>query len=268
MPRSGNSVFPVINLVLLPFALFGVFLGALVLAAGGGGEIWWAFVGIIVGGLMMLGGAISNLVRWRRAARLEEAAAASMAAAARAHSADPAAPLPRPVLAHWRYAEGEWSAYASREAGHRGGEALGLFVGMVLVGTPMLAWVKDVGWGIAFGVSLVVGAMLGGGKLLIALTEHRQNVATPGGEVVITPTAVLMNGRYQVLQDHQFRFRGARILEGERPQILELSIEMASGSGSVPETYRIPIPAGREHEARVVARDLVAAHAALNGGSV
>jgi hypothetical protein len=268
MPRSGNPAFPVINLVLVPFALFGVLLGALVLAAGAGGEIWWAFVGLIVGGLLMLGGAISNLVRWRRWARREEAAAASMAAVARARSADPAAPLPAPVVAHWTYAAGDWSAYASREADHRGGEALGLFLGMVLVGTPMLAWVKDVGWGIAFAVSLVVGAMMGGGKLLMALTEHRRNVATPGSEVVITPTAVLMNGRYHVLQDHQFRFRGARILEGERPQILELSIEMSSGSGPVPETYRIPIPAGREHEARAVARDLAARYAALNGGSI
>jgi hypothetical protein len=267
MPRSGNPFFPVVNLMLVPFGLFALIVGVAVLASGEGGEIAWLYGLFVLSGLSMLGGAASNLVRWWRWHRQEEAAARMMAAAARAHSTDPAAPLPAPVMAHWTYEPGDWSAYASREVAHRSAEAFWLFVGFVVLGTLMLARRTSGDW-TAFGVALLLGAVVGGGRWLIARSAHEQNVATPRGEVVITPTAVLMNGRYQVIQDHHFRFRGARILEDERPRILELSVDWPTRSGRVSDTYRIPIPPGREHEARAVAQDLVAGYAVLNGESV
>jgi hypothetical protein len=267
MPRSGNPFFPVVNLMLVPFGLFALLVGIAVLVSGEGGEIWWLYVGFLLSGLLMLGGAASNLVRWWRWQRQENAAAAAMAAAARVHASEPAAPLPAPVLAHWTYEPGEWSAYASREVAHRSSEAFWIFVGFVMLGTVMLAWQTSGDWTASFGLSLLLGAIIGGGKWLIARSQHQGNVATPCGEVVITPTAVLMNGRYGVLQDHHFRFLGARILEDERPQILLLTIDWPTRSGRVSDTYRIPIPAGREDEARVVAQELTAGYAALNGGS-
>jgi hypothetical protein len=115
-------------------------------------------------------------------------------------------------------------------------------------------------------VSLVIGALMGGGKWLLARMAHQQNTATPRGEVVITPTAVLMNGRYQVIQDHHFRFRAARVSDGERPPILEIAIEWPTRSGTASDEYRIPIPAGREEEARAIARELNEGYAALNAG--
>jgi hypothetical protein len=267
MPRSGNPFFPVINLMLVPFGLFGTFVGAAVLISGEGGEMWWLFAGFLLSGVLMLGGVVSNLVKWWRWQRDENAAVASMAAAARARSADPAAPLPAPVMAHWTYEPGEWSTFATREVAHRGGEAFWMFVGVVVIGTLMLAW--DTGdWLTSFGLALLLGAIIGGGKWLIARSAHTQNVATSRGEVVITPTAVLMNGRYEVLHDHHFRFLGAHILEDEQPRILALSVDWPTRSGRVSETYRIPIPAGREDEARKVAQELVEGYAALKNGGI
>ena len=265
MPRSGNPFFPAMNLMLVPFGLFGLIVGTLVLASGDGGEIWWVFALLAASGLLMLGGAASNLVRWWKWQRQETIAAAAMAAAARGHSADPAAPLPAPVIAHWTYEPAEWSAYAEREVAHRGGEAFWLFVGVMLLGTVVL-WQGSGDWGTSFAVSLALGAMIGGGKWLYARSAHQQNVATPRVEVVITPTAVLINGRYEVLQDHHFRFRGARVLEDERPPVLELSVEWPTRSGPTGDTVRIPIPAGREAEAREIARELVEGYAVLNAG--
>jgi hypothetical protein len=256
MPRSGNPLFPVVNLMLVPFGLFGAIVGVLVLASGDGGDLWWLYVGFAASGTMMLGGAAANLLRWRRWQRREAAAAGDMAAAARAHAADPSAALASPVIAHWTYEPDEWKAYASREVSHRGREALWLFVGTVVLGMLLLGWRENVDWREVLAASVAVGAMLGAGKWLIARSEHDGNVATPRGEVVITPTAVLMNGRYQVIQDHHFRFRGATSLEHERPQILELSIEWPTRSGPAGETYRIPVPAGREEEARTIAHEL------------
>jgi len=310
MPRSGNPIFPVVNLMLVPFGLFGTFVGAAVLLSGEGGEIWWLYVGFLLSGVLMLGGVVTNLVKWWRWQREENAAAAALAAAVQAHAAPhsadsyappatweappapltthpapppasweapaspaavppaapsaaevpaaarPAAPPPAPVLAHWTYTPEEWGAYTRREIKYRNREAFWIFVGFVMLASVMLVWQESADWGTSFAVALVVGALMGGGKWLIARTAHERNVATPRGEVVISPTALLMNGTYQVIQDHHFRFRSARVIEDERPQILEIGIEWPTRSGTATEEYRIPIPAGREEEARAIAHEL------------
>lgn len=102
MPRSGNALFPIISvLVLLPFGLFALGFGVLGIFADP--EIWPLCSVLALGGLMMLAGMVQSLVRWRRAYRREEEEYAAMTAVVRARTADPAARLPRTVLAHWTY---------------------------------------------------------------------------------------------------------------------------------------------------------------------
>lgn len=217
------------------------------------------FAALLLSGVLMLGGAATNLMRWWRWQRREEGEAAAMAAAARTHPAslDPGVPTPPsvPVLAHWSYAPDEWAAFTQREAAHRGGEAFWLFVGVVLLGT-MVVWQEARSWPLAFAVSAGLGAVIGGGKWLMARSARDRNVAVPRGEVVISPTAILMNGTYQVIQDHHFRFRSAQVLEEVEPKLLVIGIEWPTRSGVVTEEYRIPIPAGRDVEAHAVAAEL------------
>jgi hypothetical protein len=169
MPRSGNPAFPLANLMLVPFGLFGLFVGAAVLISGEGGELWWLYVAFLLSGALMLGGVASNLVRWWRWQRDENAAAAAMAAAVRAPAAPPPVtsvapiavqpgappavqavaaspapptalpgPPPAPVVAHWTYDPAEWSAYTRREAAYRGREAFWIFVGVAILGVLLL----------------------------------------------------------------------------------------------------------------------------------
>ncbi|MFL5385745.1 MAG: hypothetical protein ACJ8GN_24790 [Longimicrobiaceae bacterium] len=175
-----------------------------------------------------------------------------------AHPAAPPTPsaAAAPVLAHWTYSPDEWSAYTRREVQYRRSEAFWIFVGTVVLGIVVLRWWEGTDWGTTLAVSLTIAALMGGGKWLIARSAQQRNVATPRGEVVISPTAILMNGSYQVIQDHHFRFRAARVIEGERPAILEIGIEWPTRSGTATEEYRIPIPAGREDEARAIAQEL------------
>lgn len=189
-----------------------------------------------------------------------------MAAAARAHTAllDPSVPasVPSiPVLAHWTYEPAEWSAYTQREVRDRTAEGWGLFIGVVLLGT-VVVWQEARSWPLSFAIALGFGAVIGGAKWLMAKSAHAQNTATPRGEVVISPTAILMNGNYQVIQDHHFRFRSAHVQEDVQPKLLVIGIEWPTRGGVVTEDYRIPIPAGREGEAHGVVRALEA----LRGG--
>jgi hypothetical protein len=189
MPRSGNFLFPLVNLILLPFGLFALGFGLLGLFADPEARVIFAVV--VLAGVLILVGMVQGLVRWRRAYRREEEEAAALAAVARARAADPTARLPRTVLAHWTY---PWST------------------------------------------------------------------ATPAGDVVISPTAILMNDHYQVIQDHHFRFRSAHVVDDVRPKLLVIGIEWPTRYGMMRDDYRIPIPDCREDQARKVASALARQH--------
>lgn len=167
--------------------------------------------------------------------------------------AAPAAPADAEVLAHWRYADDEWSEYTRRELRFRKGEALWVGVGVVVLGMLVLVAERDASYGEAFGVSAAVGAIFYVGRLLQARAAHAANAATRGGEVIISPRAVLLNGRYHVLQDDRFHFGGVRLLDEDAPPVLEFTVTWATRSGATNEQVYVPVPRGREAEARALA---------------
>ena len=162
---------------------------------------------------------------------------------------DDSAELPELVLAHWTYEPDEWTAYARREIAYRRSEAVWLAVGIAGVGTVLMGFLEGE-WGVALGVSAAIGGAIGVLKWLMALSAHHANLAVPRGEVILSLDAILMNGHFQVLQDHTFHFGGVRLLENERPHILEFTVKWKTRNGWTNEQYRVPVPAGKEEEAR------------------
>lgn len=167
--------------------------------------------------------------------------------------AAPTAPADAEVLAHWTYAPDEWSEYTRRELGFRSGEARWLGVGVALFGILMLAFREDTDSRIAAAVSIVIGTVIYVGKMLQARAAHAANAATRGGEVIISPRAVLLNGRYHVLQDDRFHFAGVRLLDEDDPPVLEFTVAWSTRSGRADDQVYVPVPRGREAEARALA---------------
>lgn len=157
------------------------------------------------------------------------------------------------VLAHWTYAPDEWSAYTRGELRFRSGEARWLGLGVALLGILILAFREDTDSRIAAAVSIVIGSVIYLGKMLQARSAHAANTATRGGEVVISPNAVLLNGRYHVLQDDRFHFAGVRLLDEDDPPVLEFTVAWRTRSGRADEQVYVPVPRGREEEARALA---------------
>ncbi|HEX2190455.1 MAG TPA: hypothetical protein VHG51_16220 [Longimicrobiaceae bacterium] len=233
---------------------------------------------LAVSGLLMIGGAVQAVLAWRRAERRERGHEAALYQAVRGHepalpqppaptaAAPPAEPAARTeppasgareadaeVLAHWTYAPDEWSEYARQELRFRRGEALSVGLGVVVLGVLLLVYRRDAEYGVALGVAGVVGAIIYAGRLLQARSAHAANTATRGGEVVISPRAVVLNGRYHVLQDDRFHFAGVRLLDEEDPPVLEFSVVWSTRSGRADEQVYVPVPRGREEEARALA---------------
>ena len=294
MPSSANPLNLLTSAILCFCGMMSGVLGAAGLF-GGGGEIWWVFLALLAASGMMFWAAVANVVGWLRATRrvaatrqamlqaayapapaLPGAAASSPVeipahaapAPARAPAPAPAAamaPVPArarstgPVMAHWTYEPAEWEAYNEREVRYRTSEALWLAVGITIVGTLLMGW-SEGQWWLGLGLSAAVGALFGGIRLAVARSAHARNRAAGYGEVIIGPDAVLMNGRYHTLHDGRIWLGGVRCLDGEHPPILEFTVEWKTRGGITNEQVRVPVPRGREDEARAVAEALHRAH--------
>jgi hypothetical protein len=245
MPRSSN---PAVLVFFVMYLLIGAMLtamGVAILTLGGVGIV----IGLpfALGGLMTAYGAFGLVKGWRRALRDEKATAEAMR-----RTVASGAVLPSDgVLAHWVYDAEEWKTYRKRESAYRRMQAVmwGLLM-MVVVTVAGAVASGDLVAGL--GIGCVVGALAGGGKWMRAASANRANRSTPLPDVIIGRSSLLFNGRYHVLQDHQYDFGGARLLENERPPIVELTVTWKTRRGRSDAQIRVPVPRGHEEEARTL----------------
>ena len=99
--------------------------------------------------------------------------------------------------------------------------------------------------------AVFVAVIIVAGGLLTTKHAHKSNVSGPG-EAIITPSAVLINGRYHVLSNETYRLEGVRFDEAAHPPQLDFTVAWSTRSGPASDHLRIPVPAGRAEEAREV----------------
>lgn len=257
MPRSSHPALAVVNVMMIPLGLACVIVGIGGLNAAR--EIWWAFALMAAAGALLVYGSIRGVIGWARSVEVENHTAHEMVAAVQAGPGR-LPPGGGPVLAHWRYGPDEWRAYTLAEIRFRTRDALVMAAFVAGVGTAVLGLLSWGDWGIALGISSAMGAFIGLGRWAMAWMAHRRNAAVQGGEVIVGPAALLWNGRYEVLHDGRIHFGGARIIDGVRPPIVEITIKVPGRYRRIPEEYRIPIPGGRMDEARALVDALHRAH--------
>ena len=140
-----------------------------------------------------------------------------------------------------------------------------MFATVAVLGT-LLVGVLEGEWRTAMTIAVVTGALIGGGRWGMALLAHHRNRAVMAGEVIVGPTAMLVNGRYEPVHDGdrgRVRFSRAHVREGAGPPLLVVGFTVPGRYRRLPDEYRIPIPAGRVDEAHAVAEALNRARAAL-----
>ena len=152
------------------------------------------------------------------------------------------------VLARWTYGREEWDAWTAREYAHRSREAWGFGVVAGLIGVA-----------IALGRGLPMLMVAGAGAVMYAAgvlgwrgwaaKMRRRNQGVGQRSVTIAANAVLVDGRREFLCDANTRVTAVRYLEDERQPVLTITI-LYPGRVLHEYTARIPVPRGREAEAR------------------
>ncbi len=258
MPRSSSPLHVLsavlqfcCGLMVAPIGFAGVFADA-----GPMRPVWGMMA---LSSLLLMGSGVWAFVKWRRAEAAETvhraalAAAVSPPASAPREAEAPDVPEAR-VLAHWTYGPGQWTTYTGTEIAFRKREAVYQAAGITALGTVFLSLGDDISLGHAFQSSAFVGIMVFAGRYLQARAAHDSNAATARGEAIISPDAVVLNGRYHVLRNDEYHLRSVRYLDAGATPLLEFAVEWSTRGGAATEEVRVPVPPGREDEARELAR--------------
>ncbi|HEX7238644.1 MAG TPA: hypothetical protein VF263_00145 [Longimicrobiaceae bacterium] len=258
MPRSSSPLHGVsaalqlfAGLITAPLGFVGFFSDA-----GPMRPVWGMMA---VASLLLLGSGVWAFVQWRRATVVEAGHQAALHAAVSPPAAAAEVPEAREapearVLAHWTYGPGQWTTYTGTEIAFRKREAVYQAAGITALGTVFLSLGDDISLGHAFQSSAFVGIMVFAGRYLQARAAHDSNAATARGEAIISPDAVVLNGRYHVLRNDEYHLRSVRYLDAGATPLLEFSVEWRTRGGPASEEIHVPVPPGREGEARELAR--------------
>jgi hypothetical protein len=261
MPSSTRQITGCLAVMVMALGIPAVWLGVIGLMYEAGG-MQAVFGGVLLSGLMMVAAAGFDLLRHRREVRREVRHRAEILAAvprlpatavpgsAEGHAASAARParlpvLPsgEPVLAHWTYGADQWWQHADRASARGCADALVPGLGMFLVSLYM-----------GRNDRLVVPVSLGLALLVVAgglYARRRTYGARESGpaQVIITPTALVLNGEYHTLRGGPFQLQ--RVSYSPSAGALEFSIAIRRAYD--PANVRVPVPPGREAEAKALA---------------
>ena len=221
-------------------------------------KMWWLGLAVLVSCGLLFHGGISNLRLSRRLRRQADAEMAALAGlqAAQQPTADAATSQARPVddvaiLAHWTYTPEEWKSFISWERKKRKTSSTVEAALILVVGGAFIYWTREADPGLSFGISAAVAGIYWYGKNVLSLSSIGKS-SSKANEVVITSHAVIINGSYNAFRSELYWLKGATLDESLTPEVLEIVYQWQTRKGITQEEIRVPVPAGKIDEARVV----------------
>lgn len=162
----------------------------------------------------------------------------------------------RESLAHWTYQPDEWQRYVEVELQEQTMENKWLWLvvaGWCLFFGILFCWLdRDAGW-VVFLVMVGLTVFLAGVAYGVPRLRYWQQRRGPG-EAWIAPTAVYFDGVLVHWNSWGTRLEQVvwRDQEGAVPACLEFQVSYPARTRHQRQTFRLPIPQGREAEARVL----------------
>lgn len=155
------------------------------------------------------------------------------------------------LLAHWIYSPDEWQQYTEEEYTRQkaGNRTLFIITAVVTLVCGSGYWIfnRTIGYWAFIAVAGVI-AVTGFVAWFTPYYNHRQNKIGQG-QALFTRDAVYINR-----QLHDFKGLGSKLekteIKGERQRYIEFSYSMPTRNGRQTYEARVPVPLGKEDEAR------------------
>lgn len=155
-----------------------------------------------------------------------------------------------PVVARWTYDPDEWEAWTAREDAHlsRGAWAIPVVAALIGGGAGLLRG-TDAAIGAAVLMGVFAAAMMGWRGW--AVRRRPRNHSVGGRTVTIATHAVLVDGGRDFWVDASTRVARVQYLAEAEP-VLAITVRYG-GRAAYEHTVRLPVPRGRDGEARELA---------------
>jgi hypothetical protein len=163
------------------------------------------------------------------------------------------------VLGEWTLEPYEWLAFTNQEADRKLRGAFGnALIGAVGGAMATYVVVADRRYTIAGAALVAIAAVVG---TFIAARRTRRRAPRAGAAVVVRRNSVEIDGAVEVLRDGEWWLSGAKLRDDLPLPILELTTKRTryerNGSRRTHEqVVRVPVPRGREADARRIADEL------------
>jgi len=166
--------------------------------------------------------------------------------------ADKIAPVEEVILAKWQFSAQEWNRFLRFERKERKLSNNIESILILLLGGFLLRLGKGAGYGLAFGISGTIAVIYWVGKYYLNMGSF--GAAKAVNDVIITPVAVIINGKYNVLRNDSIWLSKALVKNENGLDYLELTYDWSTRKGNTFEDLRIPIPAGKLADAEKLAK--------------
>ena len=155
------------------------------------------------------------------------------------------------LRAYWQYNQEEWQTYTEREWKFRLQEAAWVGIGTGVLATLILYLTRGEDLMTILAISFGIGLLLFVCRVIIAWFTVRANRTADQAVVFIADNGILLNGKFYMLRSNLIRFGGVQWLD-EKPPILEFTVTWDTRRGTSNEQIRVPVPAGKEEEAKAL----------------
>ncbi len=158
------------------------------------------------------------------------------------------------ILANWMYTNAEWDNFYKAETKKRFSSTMYEVVALLLVGTLYLMLERNASWQIALLVTAVIGVLWLAGKYLLTLKVMKSKLKK--NQIILTTSAVFINGTLHVFQDDSRWIGGVTLLKDQEPVMIEIRYCWNTRKGPTFDELRFPVPDGKLKEAEAVVERL------------
>jgi len=163
---------------------------------------------------------------------------------------------PHQVLARWEIPDVQWQAFYKTEKQKRF-QSLWIEAALILLlGTVLLLIMRGADWPTALIISAALAITWWVLKYLLHLKVLRSSRTV--NIILITTSSVRINDQLHVFYDAHVTPAAFTLVTESKPAVLEISYQWLTGRGATHEELRVPVPLGKEEEARQLVQRLSA----------
>lgn len=145
------------------------------------------------------------------------------------------------LLAYWQYDTRMWDEFVSIEKGNKREDNIYFGIGIVIIGTLGLMFLRDTGFWMGLLFSIPLAILIPWLRMTFSYTYLKKGVKNP--EVKIFQDRLMINNKKIELKNTRKRIRSLKVRDAKGGlKLLEFDIQWVTAKGPTNDEFRILIP--------------------------